>query len=90
MISPPVACPEKDLDTVKGSQNTPVFKRWLQTRLKKINKDTASHKPDQLPEESRRPADLRSRSHSPVRANAAIPGPSMMAAGQRVRVNAIL
>jgi hypothetical protein len=85
MISPPE--PEKHRDTGESSKVTPIFKRWLQTRFKKTNKNHASQLREQLSTESGQPVNLRFDYQSQPTANIPIKAPSRMAAAQRVRVS---
>ena len=86
VIYPPSTHGEEHLDTVESSQGIAKFKRWLQMKTNKNNKDLTSHKPSQVPRKSRPPADGRSPSQSPARVDTTHEGPSRMAAGQRVPV----
>ena len=67
-----------------------MFKRWLQTRFRKSNKDPASHKPDRLSGKSRQPGDPQPPPHLPARVDATNEGPSWIAAGKRKRVSVSL
>ena len=63
------------------------FKRWLQTRFKKTNKNQASQPPDQLSTQSDRPVNPRFDFQSEPTANITTKPPSRMAATQRARVS---
>ncbi|KAH0826773.1 WD40-repeat-containing domain protein [Lanmaoa asiatica] len=78
-ITSPPAPPDENLDTAKSSKGNPVLKRLLQFRVKKSNKDPASHNSARPSGKSRQPAD-HSRSQSPARVVATNEGPSWMAA----------
>ena len=77
---------EENIHTLP-SEGTPMFKRWLQTRFRRSNKDAASHKPNRLSGKSRQPAEHQSPSHLPTRVDATNEGPSWMATGKRKRVS---
>lgn len=66
-----------------------VAKRWLQTVIKRGNKNQNSHQPDGISRDPGRAANPRSRSNSPAAGNTSNERPSWMAAGQRVRVSVL-
>ena len=86
---PPSTPAEEQLNTVESSQGISKFKKWLQIRTTKNNKNPTLHGPDLVPKKSRRPADDRSRSQSPGRVDTTNEGPSRIAAGIRVRVSTL-
>ena len=83
MTSPPEARPEEILDTALSSQGLSIFKKWLQWNNNKL---PTSHKRDRA---SATAHDQQPRPQSIARADATDEGPSTLAAGQRVRVNAL-
>ena len=88
MTSPSEMRPEESRDVVASSQRIPMFKKWLQTRIKKSNKDPVLHKPDRDPGKPPLATDHQSRPQSPARVEELNVGPSTMAATRRVPVSA--
>ena len=62
MISPLDMRPDEPRDIVESSRGIPTFKRWLQTRIRKSNKDPVLHEPDRVPAQPRLATGHQSRS----------------------------
>lgn len=83
VTSPSEACVEKNSDAAESSWGIPTFKRLLQMRIKKDNRDPTLRERDQLSRSQ--PVDRQSR--SPTRVDAR---PSRMAAARGKTVSAHL
>ena len=79
---------EEPRDIVESSRSIPIFKRWLQPRIRKSNKDPALHEPNRFTSKLRQVIDHQSRSKPPARVEESNVGPSRMAATRRVPVSA--
>ena len=75
-------------DIVESSRSIPIFKGWLQPRIRKSNKDPALHEPNRFTSKLRQVIDHQSRSKPPARVEESNVGPSTMAATRRVPVSA--
>ena len=89
--APPATCPpeapcaKEYHDTAELSSGIPKVKRWLQTVVRRGDKNQCLHQPDRLSREPGQPTHPRSRSNLQARVNTANEGPSRMAAaGSRV------
>ncbi|KAG8220766.1 hypothetical protein J3R82DRAFT_2195 [Butyriboletus roseoflavus] len=83
-IHPPLTHTEEHLDTAESSHGITRFKKWVQMRTKKSNKDPTSQKPNRVARQPPRPADSQPPPQSSARVDPTHEGPSWIAAGQRV------
>ena len=85
IASPPEARRDENLDTPGPSRAILTLKRWIPTRIRKSNPESALHELNRVPRESDHPPD----SQPPSQLPATNQGPSWMAAGKRKRVSGL-